>query len=158
MRATPSLANSIVGVIAAAVFVARLITTHMFAPTTEAVGPSTVESSHAHKADRSPLFQPAGPSVTTTAPVRPRGAAGGNTTVVAKNVVMHPMHAAAKSLDDTGRARDATAVRVVVIKPDVRPAGDWSRNGQTHRVADRRVAARRDGSENTGRAAPKYSQ
>jgi hypothetical protein len=155
MRATPSLANSIVGVIAAGVFVARLIATHMVAPAT--VGPLTVESSHAHKADRSTLFQPAGPSVTTTTPVRPRDAAGDNTTVVAKNVVMHPMHAA-KSLDNTGRGRDATAVRVVVIRPEGRPAGDWSHNWHQRNIADRRIVARRDGSENTAHAAPKYSQ
>jgi hypothetical protein len=158
MRATPSLANTIVGVIAASVFVARLIATHVFAPATEVMAPLAAESSHAHKADRSPLFQPAGPSVTTTAPVSPRGAAGGNTTVVAKNVVVHPMHAAEKSFDNPGRAHDAMAVRVVVIKPDGRPASDWSHNGQQRRVVDRRVAARRDGSESTAHAAPKYSQ
>jgi hypothetical protein len=158
MRATPSLANTIVGVIAASVFVARLIATHMFVPTTEAAGPLTVESSHAHKADRLLLFQPVGPSVTTTAPVRPRDASGVNTTVVAKNVVVHPMNAAAKSFDNTGLARDARTVSVVVIRPEGLPAGDWNHNSQRPRFADRRVAAKRDGSENTVRAAPKHSQ
>jgi hypothetical protein len=141
MRATPSLANIIVGVIAAGIFVVRLVATHMFMPVTEPpLGPLTAESSHAHKADRLPLFQPAGPSVTTTAPVALRVAAdSGNMTVVAKNVVIHPMHAA-KSSANTGLARDARPVSVVVI----RPPGDRNHGGRQRRIADRGVAVRRD--------------
>jgi hypothetical protein len=155
MRATTSLANITVGVIAAGVFVAHLIATHMFVPATEAVHPLTVESSHVRKADRLPLFQPGGPSFTTTAFVTPRGAPGDNTTVVAKNVVMHPI-GPARPFDNSGL--DARAVRVVVIRPASRPAGDWNHEGQQRRIADRLVAVKRDVNENTLRAAAKNSQ
>jgi hypothetical protein len=158
MRATPSLANIIVGVIAAGVFVARLVATHIFVPAIEPVGALTVESNHAHKADRLQLFQPASPSVASTAPVRLRGAAGSNNiTVVAKNVVIHPRDAA-KPFDNTGLGRDARPVSVVVIKPVGRPAGDWNHQGQQRRVADRRVVVRRDWSEKAAGAAPRNSQ
>lgn len=131
MRATPSLANIIVGVIAAGVFVARLVATHIFVPAIEPPArPLTAGTSHPHKADRLPLFQPGGPSVTTTAAVRPRGAAdSGNTTVFAKNVVIYPIYAA-QLFDNTALARDARPVRVVVIKPAGRPARDRNREGQ----------------------------
>lgn len=136
MRAMPSLANIIVGVIAAGVFVARLVATHMPAIEPPQVAPLTAESSHAHKADRLPLFQPTGPSVMTTAPVRLRGAAGSdNTSVVAKNVVIHPVYAA-QSFGNVGLARDARPVSVVV-KPAAPP-------GQQRRLANRRVAVRQD--------------
>jgi hypothetical protein len=157
MRATPSLANIIVGVIAAGVFVARLITMHMHVPATEAVRSLAVESSHGHKADRLRLFQPAGPSVTTTAPVSLRNAAGNKLTIAAKNVVMHPVDAA-KSFDNTGLVRDGRTVSVVVIRPAGRPAGEWNHEDQQRRVADHRVAVKRDWSENTAPAASKNSQ
>jgi hypothetical protein len=159
MRATPLLANIIVGVIAAGVFVARLVATQMYVPATEPVAPVTAsESGHGHKADRLTLFQPPGPSVATAVPVRLRGAAGSdNTTVVAKNVIIHPIDAA-RSFDNTGLVRDARPVSVVVIKPAGGQAGDWNHEGQQRRFPDRRVAAKRDWREDTTRAAPKNSQ
>lgn len=97
MPATPSLVNVILGVIAAGIFVARLFATHIFMPPTE---PATMdsyrweESGHSHKADRTPLFHAADRSVITTTPIKPRGVGGSdNTTVVAKNVVVHPTRA-----------------------------------------------------------------
>jgi hypothetical protein len=157
MRATPSLANIIVGVIAAGVFVARLLATHAHVPTIEAVRPLAVESSHGHKADRLPLFQPVGPTVTTTVPVSLRSAAGNKLTIAAKNVVMHPVDAA-KSFDNTGLAYDGRAVTVVVIRPAGRPAGDWNHDDQQRRVTDRRVAVKKDWSENTAHAASKNTR
>jgi hypothetical protein len=143
MPATPSLLNVILGAIAASIFVVRLLATYIFMPPTE---PATTvsyrweKSGHSHKADRMPLFRAAGRSVTTTTPIKLRGGAGSdNTTVVAKNVVIHPTQAA-WPLDDSALAQEARPVGVVVIKPADRRADHQNRDRPGHHVARRGLA------------------
>jgi hypothetical protein len=97
MPATPSLANVILGGISAG-----LVAAHLFvaatSPSTGADDPvadARVESGHAHKGDRLPLFQAQGPSVTVAAPsvtlsavTQTEGGTRPNTSVALKNVVV----------------------------------------------------------------------
>jgi hypothetical protein len=97
MPASPSLANVILGGIAAS-----LVAAHLFggatSPSTGADDPvadARVESGHAHKGDRLPLFQAQGPSVTVAVPsvtlfgvTETESGTRPNTSVALKNVVV----------------------------------------------------------------------
>jgi hypothetical protein len=97
MPATPSLTNVILGGIAAG-----LVAAHLFAGATspatstdDQVADVLVDSGHAHKGDRLPLFHAQGPSVTVAAPsvtlfgvTETDSGTRPNTSVALKNVVV----------------------------------------------------------------------
>ena len=97
MPATPSLANVILGGVAAS-----LVASHLFAAATspsmrtdDPVADVRVDSGHAHKGDRLALFHAQGPSVTVAAPsvtlsavTETESGTRPNTSVALKNVVV----------------------------------------------------------------------
>jgi hypothetical protein len=97
MPATPSLANIILGGIAAS-----FVASHLFAAATspstridDPVSDILAEGGHAHKGDRLPLFLAQGPSVTVAAPsvtlfgvIEAETGTRPNTSVALKNVVV----------------------------------------------------------------------